>query len=253
MDQFFRDRSLNRQIPVPLYYQLKEILLEFIKHQGPYELLPPELELSRLYGLSRSTVRQALTELAEEGYIERHKGKGTMSLPVKIEQEFLEVLESFNDEMQEKGLHPETSVLQLNLIKAGPSIGGQLELSSDEQVVYLKRLRNVEGSPIVIVESYLPAELYELSGLLQEDLVHDSLYHLMRYRYKVSIEASRRVLEIRYALANEAKLLGIETGAATLYIETRSTDSEGVPIEYSRATYRADMSKFTLTVRSKRI
>lgn len=253
MNPFFQNKSLRKEIPIPFYFQLKEILLEFIKSQKPYTLLPTEAELCSHFVLSRSTVRQALSDLTVEGYIVRHKGKGTMILPRKIEQEFLEILESFNDEMQEKGLHPTTSVVQLEIKQADPYVSKLLQLSEDQEVVYLKRLRSIEGEPAVLVETYIPAERYHLRGLLDEDFVNKSLYHLMKYKYKVEIESSRRVLEIRYPNELDTNLLEIKPSSPIHYIETTSFDFTGIPVEFSRAKYRGDTNKFIIKISKKKI
>ena len=110
------NKRLNKTIPIPLYYQLKEILLDFIQKSPESTPLPTEARICEHFEISRSTVRQAFGELSAEGLVVRHKGRGTMVAPVKkIEQEFLVVLESFNDEMQDKGLEPWTKVLELSL------------------------------------------------------------------------------------------------------------------------------------------
>ena len=71
--------TLHKDIPVPLYYQLKLQILADIKegrlHVG--DMLPPECELCKEMGISRPTVRQAMGELVAEGHLTRCKGKGT--------------------------------------------------------------------------------------------------------------------------------------------------------------------------------
>lgn len=253
MHAFFHEKQLNKEVPIPLYYQLKELLLDFIHHEESYTVIPTETQLCEYFDISRSTVRQALGELTSEGYLERHKGKGTMILPKKIKQEFLEVLESFNDEMQEKGLSPHTKVLALELVVPPLAVAISLQVPQGGKVVHLKRLRSINNEPIVLVSTYLPTHAYPLGGLLDDDLEKESLYYLMRTKYGVEIESSRRVLEIRSANEADAKLLQIAPLDPVHYIETTSFDEKGSPIEFSRARYRGDKNSFVIEIRKKKV
>src|SRR5690554_3336815 len=196
LNGFLHDKQLNKDIPIPLYYQLKELLLEYITSNEEQTPLPTESQLCDHFQVSRSTVRQALGELTSDGFLVRHKGKGTMILPRKIDQDFLVVLESFNDEMHEKGLTPHTQVLTLGLTQASPSVAKALAIEKGDAVVQLVRLRSANGVPMVLVSSFLPATYHGLSGMVDEDLVNHSLYKLMEQKYQVPISSSRRVIEI---------------------------------------------------------
>lgn len=252
-DRFFVDKQLNKEIPIPLYYQLKEMLLEYIMLHKEQSALPTETQLCEHFQISRTTVRQALGELAAEGFLVRHKGKGTMILPKKIDQDFLFVLESFNDEMQEKGLIPHTKVVSNSLVAASPSVAQALNVVEGEPVVQLVRLRKVNETPIVLVISFLPATYHQLGNLVNEDLVHHSLYQLMEQKYGVSIEASRRTIEIRLAGDFEAEQLKIPVHSPLQYIETISTTTEDFAVEYSKASYRGDLNRFVIEIRKRKV
>jgi GntR family transcriptional regulator len=253
MHSFFVQQRLDKNTPIPLYFQLKTLLLQFIKTQDGMVSLPTEKQLCDHFAISRSTVRQALQELVNEGVIERHKAKGSVSIPKKLEQNFLSVLESFNDEMKEKGLLPTTQVLNLSLITPSVTIQEALELPPEEEVVQLIRLRGTEDEPIVLVHTYLPASFKGIRNLIQEDLVHNSLYTLLQSKYHVAIDWTRRIIEIRSAGEFEAKQLHIKVKDPLQYIETISRTKEGVPFEFSKAYYRGDLNKFVIEIRNKRL
>ena len=84
---FLKNKNIDKSIPVPLYYQLKEILLEYIKNPNNCGCLPTEIEICKHYDISRPTVRQAINELVTDGYLERVKGKG-----IKITSSLLKAL-----------------------------------------------------------------------------------------------------------------------------------------------------------------
>lgn len=253
MHPFFVNRVLDKDTPIPLYFQLRELLLEFIKSDKESVNIPTEQQLCTHFDISRSTVRQALGELAEEGFIARHKAKGSVSIPRKLEQNFLSILESFNDEMQEKGLIPTTQVLDLSLIIPSESVRQALELKEGEKVVQLIRLRGTEGQPIVLVHTYLPAQFHGISNLVEEDLVHHSLYKILQTKYAVDIGWTRRTIEIRSAGEFEAQYLQVLPKAPLHYIETISRTESGTPFEFSRAYYRGDLNTFVIEIRNKRL
>ena len=144
---------------------------------GAGDRLPPERELAERYGCSLITVRRALSELAREERLERTRGRGTFVLRPRIERDF-GGSQSFTEEMQSRGLDPET-----RLVASHPEVGGRggrrtrsdLELGSP--TLYLERLRLAAGEPLLLEQVHLPAERFP--GLLASDLEHDSLYDLL--------------------------------------------------------------------------
>jgi GntR family transcriptional regulator len=251
VEDFFSKKKVDKQIPIPLYYQLKELLLDYIQNADINSTLPTEKWLSSYFSLSRSTVRQALGELVDEGYIVRQKGKGTTVISRKIEQDFLIVLESFNDEMQEKGMKPNTKVISAGIIEPSAAVQKALSLNTGEQVVQLLRLRSINSEPVVLVTTYLPADYQNLRNIVLEDLEHESMYKLMETAYGVNITFCKRMLEVRIAGDFEAQHLKIHAGAPLQYIETVSSNEMGKPIEYSRAFYRGDNNKFVIETARK--
>lgn len=237
------EKQLNKTIPVPLYYQLKELLLEVIKESEVGTVIPTEMELCTLFDISRPTVRQALNELVVEGYLERQKGRGTFVSRPKISQDFLLVLESFNDEMQQKGLNPQTDVLEFERTASDQRIREKLSLQDGEPVIKLRRVRSINGEPMVMVLTYLPYSRFP--ALLEKDMKVSSLYRIMKEDYGFEIGRTVRSLESRLAGEYEARVLGVQKGAAVQYIETVACLKDGNPIEFSIAQYRGDRNKFT--------
>ena len=185
----FKNKVLNKDIPIPLYYQLKEILLEEIKQSEEGASFPTELELCKQFDISRPTVRQAVNELVIEGYLNRVKGKGTFISESKIKQDFLIVLESFPEEMQRKGLLPTTKVLQFEAVKADEKVAEALNVPVGNMVVKLRRLRFANDRPIVLVATFLPHE--KLSNMLSRDLENESLYNIIEQEYGYKIDLTR--------------------------------------------------------------
>jgi GntR family transcriptional regulator len=238
-------KSLNKNIPVPYYYQLKEILLEYITehHANEETPIPTELELSSHFSISRPTVRQAMNELVVEGYLFRQKGKGTFIIKPKITQSFLQVLDSFNNEMIKKGLKPSTTVLSMEILKSDEKVSEMLKLPLESNVIQLRRLRYANDEPIVYVVTYLPYNKCAL--ILDKDLQTESLYEILEKECGFSLLKVTRELEAVLAGEYEASLLQIDIGSPIQYIKSLTYLADEAPIEYSLAKYRGNRSKFS--------
>ncbi len=245
----FTHKTLNREIPIPLYYQLKEILLEEIKQARAGEAFPTELELCKQFDISRPTVRQAINELVIEGYLTRMKGKGTFIAGPKIKQDFLIVLKSFIEEMKEKGLTPSTEVLEFAEAECDEKVAHALQIPDGAKVAKLTRLRFADETPIVLVVTFLPLD--KLPGILSQDFTNNSLYEIIRTDYGYTIDRATRILEAR-AASEEATLLQIKPGEPVQFIQTIAYLDTGAPIEYSLAEYRGDKSEFTFELTKQR-
>ncbi len=236
-------KKINKNIPIPLYYQLKEILLEHIQDSKVGVAIPPEMELCSLFHISRPTVRQAINELVREGFLERQKGRGTFVAQPKITRDYTFALQSFNDEMKQKGLEPSTKVLELEIVQADDRVSEKLDLPQNAEVIKLRRLRSTNGEPVLIVLTYLPA--HRFPELLSKDLEENSLYTTLAEDYTEAVVKTVRTLEARLAGEYDAKMLNIKKGAPVQYIETVGYLADGTPAEFSIGSYRGDRNKFT--------
>lgn len=239
-------RSFSKKSPIPLYYQLKSELLRQIKsgELQAGDMIPSEAEFCEILGISRPTVRQALSELVSEGYLSRQKGRGTFVTRPKIDGRFFQKLESFNREMLQKGLTPSTQVLQFEVQPATPDICLRLNIPEGGKAIYLKRLRFADGEPLVLLETYLP--YVPFAGLLKEDLERDSLYALLEERYGACVTRVFREMEAVNATPSEAHLLKITRNQAICLVHTIAYTREETAVEYSVARYRGDRNRFSV-------
>ena len=243
--------TLNKNIPIPLYYQLKKQLLTLIENaelkEG--ELLPPENDLCEALNVSRPTIRQAFTELVNEGYLNRYKGKGTFVSTPRVNDRFFSKLETFHDEMVEKGLHPQTQVLKLEKIDGPHEANERLDIPLSSPLIYLSRVRSVDTVPLVYVETFLPYEPYE--KLMRVDFTAHSLYDSLEKLYHVRVNRVRREFVAVNAHQSDAELLHITRNKAISLVKTvaySGTGSGGAsgPVEFSIARYRGDLNKFSV-------
>lgn len=239
---------LNRHVPIPLYYQLKEIIKEQIEEGilAPGDVLPSERELSEKYDISRPTVRQALKELVYEGFLTREKGRGTFVAKPKLEYGFIQHFVTFHEDMAARGYTIRTKVLRKEVQKAPKRIARALQLKEGEKIIFLERLRFVEEEPVVWVQNHIPYHL--CPGLLEEDLTDRSLYELLSEKYHLKPQWAEASLEPTVASNLDVFLLGIDPGAPVLLLENITYDPEDRPIDLFISRFRGDKGRVRVKV-----
>jgi GntR family transcriptional regulator len=229
--------------PIPLHHQVYLDLVSALDSNEwrPGDRLPPERELAQRYGCSLITVRRALSELAREQRIERTRGRGTFVLHPRLDLNF-GGSRSFTDEMQTRGLDPETRLIAARPESAGESVAAALDLELGSPTLYLERLRLAGGEPLMLEQVHLPAERFP--GLLASDLEHNSLYDLLVERYATRIVRAREAVEPVLLRTREAGLLDQAPGRPALLVEGVAYAADGRPIEFARSYVRADRTRY---------
>jgi len=240
--------AIQKDSPLPLYFQLKELLRQEIEsgHWQPGQRIPSEAELCQAFDISRSVVRQALRELEYQGLLYREQGKGTFVAQPKISESLMQDLSGFYEDMVTKGLTPLTKVLRQEIQPAHKKIANYLQIEPGDRVIVIERLRSVENEPIVLVTTYLPYDI--CPDLINEDLSTQSLYALLEKKHGLELSHGRRTIEAVAANQYEAQLLGVEEGAPLVLLDSVSYLRDGRPIEYFHAVHRGDRSRFAVEV-----
>jgi GntR family transcriptional regulator len=231
---------LDRRAPLPLYFQLREALLGDIRDRGlrPGDRLPTEAELERRYGVSRSTIRQAMNELAAEGLIQRVQGKGTFLGSPKIQH--VPVLTSYSELLRSQGYRPSHRLLASATRPAPPEVAESLRVDEGEPCRFLRRLFLADDDPVGLAETWLPQEvLGEHDALFERGAIeHGSLYELLQAE-PISLRLHRAVETINpgVAEADEAALLACEAGSPLLVIHRVTYTPEERSIEWTRLLF----------------
>jgi GntR family transcriptional regulator len=242
------DVSIRRDVPIPYYYQLIQVLQSEI-HAGswpPNAAIPSEHELCRMFNVSRTVVRQALGELVAKGLLYRVKGKGTFVTPSKLKERFIQRSDGFYREMTSRGFTVRSSVLEQRIVEPPANVRDQLRLAQNSSTLKLERLRFVDEEPIQLVTTYIPSDL--CPDLVTADLTTGSLYDMLRSRYGLAVASGVRVLEAVAAQRPVSTLLGLNKGAPLFKMESVSYLQDGRPLEYYVAWHRGDRSKFEIEV-----
>lgn len=246
---FMSTGPLSKQLPIPLYYQLKCGLMKAIEtgEWQPDQQLPNELQLAEQYGISKITVRQALQGLADIGYIRREHGRGTFVCKLKLDQGPRE-LTSFSEEIRRHRLTPTSKVIESKVQKAE---GRVAEALGCNQVFLLKRLRLADGESMGVQTAHLPLAL--VTGLAEVKLDNVSLYQILQRRYGLHPARARETYFAVKAKPSIARLLGIASGSPVFEVERVTYLANGKPFEFVQSYMRGDRYNVILELRASRV
>ena len=229
----------------PLYDQLVDILTEKIEHEyRPGDLLPSERELSKYYGLSRTTVRLALQELERLGLVVRQHGRGTFVADRSVQTTNLSQTYSFTEQMRELGRHPMTTILEFSEIEADKNLASSLGARIGDKLFKIKRLRSADGVPMMVERTYLPVRKF--MSLKRPMLEHESLYHVIEQYFHEKIRVAEEEFFASIARPADAHLLDISEGAPVLDLVRTTYNIGNEIIEYTLSVARADQFKYKI-------
>jgi len=232
-------------VRLPKYYQVKRQLLDLTSAMDPGSPVPPERELARHYGTSRTTVRQALAELVVEGRLLRMQGKGTFVAKPKVAQAL--ELASYTEGMRAHGLHPQTKILDIGYVTADDDLADLLGIKTGGRALRIHRLRLADGEPMSIDTSHLPARRFP--GLRKELERHRSLYETLESAYGIHLAEAEETIETVLADPHDARVLGVDPGLPLLLLSRHAFDSSGQVVEWAQSWYRGDRYKFVTRLR----
>jgi GntR family transcriptional regulator len=237
-------RRIDRKSPLPFYHQLKQLVVADIadNQRRPGDRLPGDHALCETYGVSRTVVRQALSELEVEGVVVRDRGRGTFVAPARADEGLIASLTGLHEDLAAKGVALRSQVHKIAVVPADDNQADALGLDVGDPVVHIERLRSVGDEPWVFAVTDVPA--WAAPGLEKEDLTDRSLYELLEEEYDVRPVRGRRVVEARIAGQRLARLLGVRRSDPLLVLRSVSVDEEARPVESFVAFHRGDRSRF---------
>lgn len=230
---------INRNSGLPLYQQLYDILRSRIVHGDwePGDMIPTESGLIETYQVSRAVARQALDMLVSEGLIYRQRGRGTFVAHPTLEQSLVRIV-SFTEDMQQRGMEPETHVLFSGLVLAPEDVAEPLGIEPGEELARLDRLRLANGELLSIEHAFLVHRY--CPGIIGGDYAKSSLRAALRDQHGIRLIRARQTIRAIGAPRELARELEIRAGAALLFIERVSFSQHNRPVEFLRKYYRGD-------------
>lgn len=239
---------IDRGSPVPFYFQLAE-LLEHQITSGRWTVgdrLPSEPELCDQFSLSRTTIRQALARLEQEGLITRDKGRGTFVADSKPRSWLIQTTEGFFHEQFIRTGHRVTSrIVRIEEATLPAWACHALKLPDRSEGVLIERVRAVDGLVALCVINCLPASSAQfVRGLGAEE----SLYQRLAEKGGINVTGGRRTVEAVTAGDRLAELLEVGPADPVAYIESISWDARGQTIDCYQAWLRTDRMRIDLSV-----
>ena len=238
--------GINKDLPVALYYQLKENIRKKIlaKEWKVGNKIPTELEICKACGVSRITVRKALEELQNEGYLYKIQGRGTFVRKNSIEQK-LSKFYSFSEELKQKGLKERAELIAFERMSADEDLAKYLQVESGTPVYRIERVRYIDAEAYAVEQSYIPEDCApELTGeMVQANGLYRSLHSFGTYPDGAVEQFSAKNLT-----AAEAAMLGAKEGEAAIELR-RTTYSDIHVVEYCSSVVKGDVFSYTVELR----
>ncbi len=237
-------RTIDPYTAVPKYFQLASILRQKIEdgEWAPRSPIPSERQLEVLYNISRTTIREAIDSLVQQGFLYREHGRGTFVSPQKLQKGWMD-LTSFSEDLIKRGMVPGQVIRSLARVEPPPRVLQRLELPAGSTVYRIERIRLGDGTPIGLQTSYLAlAPDQEIS--MDEMAAAGSLYRILVEKFHIIPTEADETLEVTLATPEEAVLLEIATGAPLLLNERVLFSQERRPVEYVKILYRGDRYQY---------
>jgi GntR family transcriptional regulator len=249
-DPLLADRpNLGGASDLPAHMRIAEWLERLITSRTlkPGDKLPSEVEIANALGVSRMTLRQALSSIEAKGLIDRRRGRfgGNFVAAPRFDFDHAS-LPGFTEQMRRIHVEAGAQVLRATTRRPAADVRDALGLKRGDQVHEILRARSANGEPIVLEEAYLPAAIFP--GLRSADLT-GSLYAIMR-EYDASPYFADEEIEATVATTEVAEPLGVEAGSPLLLITRTSYTESGLAVEFSRDYHRSDRARIRIKSRA---
>jgi GntR family transcriptional regulator len=241
----FESGQVDRSSPIPLYHQLEYLLRREIERgrYQPGDTLPSEGEICARYEVSRSVVRQTLTNLTHAGLIRTERGRGSFVAEKKLQERFVQRTTGLYDDLRRMGYQIRTHVVRQSITELPLPVQ---EFLQAKRGVQIDRVRSVDGRVLTFIRSFIPES--RCPGLEHAELEDRSLYQVLADEYGLRVASGRRTVEAVAAEGEVAKHLGVEPGEPLLLLRSSSRDERGEPLEWFEAWHRGDRTMFEIEI-----
>ena len=232
---------------VALHHQIKEDLFLHLRsgRWAPGAELPTEETLCRHYAVSRGTVRRAIADLVTDGYVERHRGRGSFVSHPKLESGVVSEYSRFS--VVGPRLDPGGRVLFCRRIRAAKDVAAMMKIDAGLPLWNLERVRYTQGKPVSVQTSFLPVAM--CPDLSRQPLASEHLIDVLRDVYGVLLASAVETIDPTVADGYTAKLLGVNVRTPLFQIERTTFTVMGEVAEYRRAVLRGDVYRYRIELR----
>jgi GntR family transcriptional regulator len=246
MNEFTIEGSLKDR-SVPFYYQIVKLLRRKIE-QGeltPGEKLPPEMELSKSFGVSRVTLRQALSILDADGLLNRERGRGTYVTKTPANPKKIKLTGIIGQGFPNEEKH---RLLSVEDVSPPSHVEQFFGLSGQGRLTRIRRLRLEKKTPYCFTMNYLPVDLAK--KVTHDDILNQSMLNIIKKRFRHPVGKINQTFEARTADNEVAEHLLIGILDPVLYVETFVYGTDGKGIEFSQIYYRGNQHLYSIELLS---
>lgn len=237
---------------LPAYYQIKQTIKNWIlnKEFNAGEKIPSENELAEKFNVSRLTVRQAISQLVQEGFLTSKRGEGTfVTHDEHLIGSFSLEFTGFMDDLFYQISKSETKSVKITRIPVPKMIKEKLELDNNgEEVIQIKRVRFLNDKPFNYTINYLPIAIGR--RITEKDLFRKPLLQIMEENLGIQFTEAFQTIEASFADQEVSEQLGIVSGSPILLVERIMYTKKRKPVEVVQSSYRGDLYKYIVRLKS---
>jgi len=232
---------------IPIYQQIIAYIKEYIEN-GIYQkgnIIPSEQEFCNQFNTSRMTVRKAIDELVNDGFLYRIQGRGTF-VSHWVYRKSLEVL-GFSYHMKQLGYTPTSKVLSFKIKIPQPSVAEKLKILPTENVYFLSRVRLADLEPIAIENVCLPEKRFP--GLEMYSFEENSLYEVLKTKYNAEVVLKQEKINAVMVEGNDAKILFEKDKGVVMRMTGVDFDANMTPVACADSIYHGTKYIFDVIFR----
>lgn len=237
---------INKYSNVPLYSQLKNLIIDKIENGEylPDSKIPSEQDLCEMYDISRPTVRQAISELTNSGYLYKEKGKGTFVSKPKSAID-VKAYTGFTDSILDCENPGERNIILMEIVtnKEYRKLSDIFSINYNQTVEFTRivYLTNLENEVYSYNISYIPLGLFP--NIADDVRNKKQSFDILRGKYPLIPAKTMSTLEVIYTDQNEAQYLKVQPGQPLIKISNIISSKSGQVVEYVVSKYRGDKCK----------
>lgn len=232
-----------------IYRDLKEKIetQEYLYQQ----LLPSENTMVDIYSCSRNTIRRAVAQLIEQGYVQSLHGKGVRVIYRPVDQASFTIggIETFKESAARNHRQTRTDVIRFTELTADARLAAKTGFPEGSALYYIQRVRNLDGKPLILDINMF---LKDLVPGLNEEIARNSIYEYIENDLGMAIVTSKRRMTVERATEIDAKYLDLNDYNCLAVITGQTYNADGVMFEYTQSRHRPDYFCFQDTATRRR-
>ena len=231
---------------LPVYYQIKHTIKNWIinKEFQPGDKIPSENQLAKMFDVNRLTVRQATSQLIQEGFLVSKRGEGTfVTKDQNLLNSFSIEIGGLMGEIFYKAQKAETISIAISRTIASKYVQEKLELDgNDVEIVQIRRIRALSNRPFQYVTSYIPIEIG--TKIMQEELFKRPLLQILEQDLGIPLIEAFQTISASFMDQEVAKGLEVQSGVPALFVERIMYTNKRKPVDLVQMFYRGDLFKY---------